>query len=112
MIDCKTCYDQGWLEVEIEGIEAPDGLVFVRRCSSCGKYATDLAAAQAREEELDAEVLAVVCRQPKFINYYHCPDDGTEWTMVWSCTCDDRCPVCNHEIEPFRSEHAAGHATT
>jgi hypothetical protein len=40
---------------------------------------------------------------PQFINYYRCPDDGTQWTMIWSCMCDDRCPTCNHEIVPYRS---------
>jgi hypothetical protein len=33
-------------------------------------------------------------------HYYHC---GVEWTDDWSCMCDDRCPVCNAEIEPFWS---------
>jgi hypothetical protein len=104
MTNCKTCCDQGWIEGTIDGIEAPEGLVFVRRCSACGMYPTDFAAAQGREEELDAEVLGVVCREPQFTNHYRCPDDGAEWTMVWSCACNDRCPTCNHEIEPFRSD--------
>ena len=33
--------------------------------------------------------------------YKHC---DTEWDMEWSCTCNDRCPVCNHEIEPYEFE--------
>ena len=37
-------------------------------------------------------------------NFYRCPDDGTEWQDEWSCMCDDRCPVCNAEIEPYESE--------
>ena len=40
----------------------------------------------------------------EFLNFYKCPDDGTEWTMIWTCMCDDRCPKCNAEIEPYRSE--------
>jgi hypothetical protein len=37
-----------------------------------------------------------------FVNYYeHC---GTTWTDVWDCTCNDKCPVCGAEIEPFHSE--------
>ena len=40
----------------------------------------------------------------RFINYYECPDDGTEWIMVWSCMCNDRCRTCRHEIEPYKSE--------
>lgn len=36
-----------------------------------------------------------------FINYYrHC---DTEWQDRWSCQCNDRCPVCGGEIEPYHS---------
>lgn len=37
-------------------------------------------------------------------NHYRCPDDGTEWTDEWDCMCNDKCPTCNAEIEPYRSE--------
>jgi hypothetical protein len=40
----------------------------------------------------------------RFRNYYRCPDDGTEWSDEWSCTCNDKCPTCNKEIEPYESE--------
>jgi hypothetical protein len=40
----------------------------------------------------------------RFINHYRCPDDGTEWTDRWSCACNDKCPTCNKEIEPYESE--------
>src|SRR6266705_3598947 len=40
----------------------------------------------------------------RFINHYQCPDDGTEWTDRWSCACNDKCPTCNKEIEPYESE--------
>lgn len=36
-------------------------------------------------------------------NSYVCPYDGTEWDDVWSCMCNDKCPVCNKEIEPTDS---------
>ncbi len=36
-------------------------------------------------------------------HYRHC---GQEWTADWSCQCNDRCPVCNAEIEPHYSEEA------
>jgi hypothetical protein len=37
-----------------------------------------------------------------FINHYrHC---GQEWEDRWSSACNDRCPVCNAEIEPYESE--------
>lgn len=34
-------------------------------------------------------------------HYRHCK---TEWNDEWSCTCNDRCPVCNAEIEPYESD--------
>jgi transcription initiation factor IIE alpha subunit len=39
-----------------------------------------------------------------FRNYYQCPDDRTVWQDEWSCTCNDRCPVCDKEVEPYHSE--------
>jgi len=107
---CQKCYGQGWLEGSLDDIEAPEGLVFVRRCAACDTYPTDVAAAQAREQETHAAVLGVVCRELRFVNYYHCPDDGAEWKLTWSCMCNDRCPTCNDEIEPFRSDDVTGNA--
>ena len=39
-----------------------------------------------------------------FRNYYHCPNDQTKWRDEWSCACNDRCPSCDTEIEPYFSE--------
>lgn len=39
-----------------------------------------------------------------FLNYYCCPFDGTRWHDAWSCRCNDRCPTCDAEIEPWDSE--------
>ncbi len=39
-----------------------------------------------------------------YLNRYLCPDDGEEWEDTADCMCNDRCPVCNKEIEPFESE--------
>lgn len=33
-------------------------------------------------------------------HYEHC---GQIWIDTWSCMCNDRCPVCNKEIEPYFS---------
>ena len=34
-----------------------------------------------------------------FENYfYHC---GNSWIDIWSCACNDECPVCEQEIEPY-----------
>jgi hypothetical protein len=37
-----------------------------------------------------------------YTNYYKCPC-GEEWEDQWSCMCNDRCPSCNKEIEPYDS---------
>lgn len=38
----------------------------------------------------------------KYRNYYrHC---DTEWEDEWDSMCNDECPVCKSEIEPYKSE--------
>lgn len=39
----------------------------------------------------------------KFRNYYECPC-GEEWSSTWSCMCNEKCSVCNKEIQPTNSE--------
>lgn len=39
-----------------------------------------------------------------FVNHYSCTACGTSWTSQWSCMCNDRCPNCDREIEPHKSE--------
>lgn len=39
-----------------------------------------------------------------FYNHYHCIGCQERWVMQWSCACNDRCPECNAEIEPYRSD--------
>lgn len=39
----------------------------------------------------------------RFRNFYRCPC-GEEWQDEWSSACDDRCPACDSEIEPHKSE--------
>lgn len=36
-------------------------------------------------------------------NHYRC-DCGAEWTDEWDCMCNDHCPDCDAEIEPYKSE--------
>jgi Restriction endonuclease BglII len=43
-------------------------------------------------------------RTHMFRNYYRCPYDGAAWIDEWSCMCNDRCPTCRAEIEPYDSE--------
>jgi len=42
----------------------------------------------------------------RFINHYQCPDDRTEWTDRWNCACNDKCPTCNKEIEPYEAKRS------
>ena len=39
-----------------------------------------------------------------YLNHYHCPHCQLEWQDEWDCTCNDKCPTCNKEIEPYASE--------
>ncbi len=43
-------------------------------------------------------------RKRMFRNYYCCPYDRAAWINEWSCMCNDRCPMCRAEIEPYDSE--------
>jgi len=60
-------------------------------CPSCVEYAK---ACEAYENDVEGNHDA-----PKFRMFYECPIDGAKWTMEYSCTCNDRCPVCDKEIE-------------
>lgn len=48
-----------------------------------------------------------------YMNYYRhtdCPEEpGIEWEDEWDCMCNDRCPACNAEIEPYHSEEVLRH---
>lgn len=35
--------------------------------------------------------------------YYNC-SCGEVWEDEWDCACNDKCPVCNKEIEPYKVE--------
>lgn len=39
-----------------------------------------------------------------YVNYYRCSREGTQWANAWSSMCNDKCPNCNAEIEPYRSD--------
>lgn len=48
----------------------------------------------------------------RYRNHYRhveCPaipkgEDHPEWSDEWSCMCNDECPNCGAEIEPYDSE--------
>ncbi len=42
-------------------------------------------------------------REYRYLNHYQCPC-GTAWTDNWDCMCNDHCPQCDREIEPYDSE--------
>jgi hypothetical protein len=39
-----------------------------------------------------------------YINHYCCPYCLLEWQDEWDCACNDKCPNCNKEIEPYESD--------
>lgn len=39
-----------------------------------------------------------------FLKHYHHEECEAEWVGEWSCVCNDRCPVCDTEIEPYDDE--------
>jgi hypothetical protein len=47
-----------------------------------------------------------------FRNFYQCPYDGAKWHDEWPCMCNDRCPECDTEIEPYDSEEIISPSTT
>lgn len=40
----------------------------------------------------------------KYTNYYKCACCDEKWADLWSCMCDDRCPVCDTTTSPYFSE--------
>lgn len=36
-------------------------------------------------------------------NFYQCAC-GEHWDDEWECACNDKCPSCDKEIEPYDSE--------
>lgn len=39
----------------------------------------------------------------RYLNQYRCPYCQIDWEDAWDCACNDRCPDCNKEIEPYES---------
>ncbi len=52
------------------------------------------------------------CGGKTFVSHYVCSGDAesrtqhepVEWSDTWCCACNDRCPVCDAEIEPYDYE--------
>jgi hypothetical protein len=39
-----------------------------------------------------------------YLNNYRCDECDVDWEDEWSCMCNDRCPTCDYEIEPYDSD--------
>lgn len=56
----------------------------------------------------------------RYLNQYVCNHVGSlnegeacvEWEDVWDSMCNDKCPVCNHEIEPYESQALDANGST
>lgn len=60
-------------------------------CSECGGC----------KESLDEDDICDECRT---LNLYCCPC-GHEWQSTAGCGCNDHCPHCHLEIQPYKSIH-------
>jgi hypothetical protein len=47
---------------------------------------------------------ALVPAPRRFLNHYRCDTCQEEWNDCWDSACNDKCPRCNTEIEPYDSE--------
>jgi hypothetical protein len=59
-----------------------------------------------RISELDIDINSAgidMIIEKHFNNFYKCDNCNTHWISKWSCQCNDRCPDCGVEIEPFES---------
>jgi hypothetical protein len=60
--------------------------------------------AEATEIEIfDMGVDAIVRRRPWLMNQYAHQACGVAWESEWDCACNDECPTCGAEIEPYCS---------
>lgn len=39
-----------------------------------------------------------------FHNFYRCEACDEEWEGWWSCGCDEACPNCDKDFEPYKTE--------
>lgn len=65
---------------------------------------SDLDASLDRFFVIDKETDSEEEEPIKYRNFYKCSECGHEWEDEWSCMCNDRCPDCDAEIEPYKSE--------
>jgi len=41
--------------------------------------------------------------EPMYRNFYRCSFDATEWQDEWTAICNDPCPLCGKETEPYET---------
>jgi len=109
-LDAASCSPHiEWDEVELEDFQV------TVRLKEPGEYDTDteFEVRQYRIEDVrpamaelfpESDYIIEIEGELWFRNKYRCPDDGTEWEDEHSAACNDRCPTCNKEIEPYESE--------
>jgi rubrerythrin len=57
-----------------------------------------------QQHTVDAVTRKLEGEERLYRNYYRCDACDTQWTDTWSCMCDDRCPECDAEHEPYHSD--------
>lgn len=100
-------------KVELATLLDDDEKPELMECSKCGRsFPIDLI--DFKDETGDGEFDVPACRDcygpgwapalAAYLNRYKCPYDGATWVDLWDSECNDRCPTCNKEIEPYESE--------
>lgn len=83
--------NDGGLRVYVYGSSAADDAI-----AECTVFPEDLNEAENDETEEKAGATS-------FRNFYLCPC-GAHWEDDWDCACNDHCPDCDREIEPYASD--------
>lgn len=92
-----------WDANENDGVEGVTGKHILDVCG--GDYALADRVYALCDWQHPATVLDELKREESawYVNKYRCPC-GAEWHDEHDCMCNDRCPKCNKEIEPYESE--------
>lgn len=111
-----------YTDFQIEAASEEEAIQIAEKALADGRFAQVMGSAFYENECNHRVFCSGVARSPQddndarmsdlegfssFTNHYRCPHDGTTWQDVWSCACNDKCPTCNKEIEPFESEDSA-----
>lgn len=109
---CWVCYDDAF-QLELDDVQwwMPLPLVLAANAEPSNFGNNEKHCSQCDRPVIDAaEITNGKCRgcagetEVEYINHYVCC--GEKWQDQWSSMCNDRCPSCNAEIEPYYSENA------